>query len=116
MAPHFTSTTTAVWIAYEWLDAQIKTKHPVLKFRALKHIIENWGRRYVSQSDVEVAALMHPDIRGIYTRAITINSAKLTRPCANRLDDIASARTQRYRTDGHEYSRTESDGRPPRGR
>ena len=105
--PIFHEHDDSVWIVYQWLDAQIKTKHPFRKFRALKHIIENWGRRYVSQSDVEVAALMHPDIRGVYPRYNI--SAKLTRPSDRRLDGIATARTQRYRTAGHEYSRAESE-------
>jgi hypothetical protein len=56
----------SIWIAYEWFDAQTKTRAPRAKFQSLKHIIENWGGRYVSRSDVEVAALMHPEIRGTY--------------------------------------------------
>jgi hypothetical protein len=52
-------------IAYEWLDAQTKTKDVTKKGRPLKHIIEKWGGRYVSQDDVEVAAQMHPEVRQI---------------------------------------------------
>ena len=53
-------------IAYEWLDAQTKTKGTTRTARALKHLIEDWGGRYVSQSDVEVAAALHPAIKGRY--------------------------------------------------
>lgn len=44
-------------IAYEWLDAQKKTKGTTRTGFALKHLIEQWGGRYVSTSDVCVAAL-----------------------------------------------------------
>lgn len=103
----------SILIAWQWLDAQAKTSAPAKKTRPLKHIIENWGGRYLSQSDVEVAALMHPDIRGTYPH-YNIES-RLTRPSDARLVDIASARTQGYRTEGREYSREEPDshrGRP----
>jgi hypothetical protein len=43
-------------MAYEWLDAQPKTKGVTRQARAIKHMIEKWAGRYVSQSDVEVAA------------------------------------------------------------
>lgn len=52
--------------AYEWLDAQIKTKGVQKKPHDLKHLIQRWAGRYVSSSDVEVAAHLHPDIRGQY--------------------------------------------------
>jgi|SRR6266404_2796895 len=57
-------------IAYEWLDAQVQTKGVIRRARPLKHIIENWAGRYVSQSDVEVAANLHPRIKG-HTRIST---------------------------------------------
>jgi len=76
-------------IAYEWLDAQVKTKNPVQRTRALKHIIENWAGRYVSQSDVEVAAWLHPDIVGEYPRFNV--SMRMTRPSDRRLDGIGEA-------------------------
>lgn len=53
-------------MAYEWLDAQKKTKSSTKQTNPLKHIIEKWSGRYVSQSDVEVAAFMHPEIHGTY--------------------------------------------------
>jgi len=78
-------------IAYEWLDAQdtITSKQP--HAFALKHLIEKWGGRYVSQSDVEVAAYMHPRIRGSYPRYNI--SARLTLPADDRLDGIGEAHT-----------------------
>lgn len=81
-------------IAYEWLDAQTKTKNPTTKWFALKHIIENWAGRYVSQSDVEIAAHMHPDIVGTYPRFNI--SARLVRPSQGRLADIPEAHTHSY--------------------
>ncbi len=82
-------------IAYEWLDAQKKTKQPRNIHRALKHIIENWGGRYVSQTDVEVAAYLHPDISGKYPYYNI--SLRLTDPMIERLDDIGEAFTQNQR-------------------
>ncbi|WP_417733415.1 hypothetical protein [Roseovarius sp.] len=76
-------------MAYEWLDAQKRTKQPTSKPFALKHIIENWGGRYVSQSDVEVAAWLHPDIKGTYPYFNI--SARLTLPSESRLEGIGEA-------------------------
>lgn len=81
-------------IAYEWLDAQTKTKGVTRTSYPLKHIIEKWAGRYVSQSDVEVAALMHPEIRGTYPHFNI--STRLTLPSGVRLAGIGEARTQRY--------------------
>ena len=86
-------------IAYEWLDAQAKTKGVSRKARALKHIIEQWGGRYVSTSDVDVAATLHPDIHGTYP--FFNISSRLTRPNKRRLNGVGQAFTQGY---------TESDG------
>jgi hypothetical protein len=83
-----------VRIAYEWLDAQTVTKGPTRASRPLKHIVEKWAGRYVSQSDVEVAAELHPRIRGEYPRYNI--SARLTKPSDSRLEGIGQARTQRY--------------------
>ena len=82
-------------IAYEWLDAQRKTKNVTRKSLPLKHIIENWGGRYVSQSDVEVAATIHPEIFGDYPY-YNING-NLTEPSDTRLDGISEACTQQQR-------------------
>ncbi|ESX80268.1 hypothetical protein X759_14130 [Mesorhizobium sp. LSHC420B00] len=81
-------------IAYEWLDAQMKTKGVVQRSRALKHMIEKWGGRYVSQSDVEVAAHIHPEIFGAYPRYNI--SARLVQPNDARLEGISEAKTQDY--------------------
>lgn len=79
-------------IAYQWLDAQTKIQGPTKKSRPLKHIIEAWGGRYVSQSDVEVAAHIHPEIFGSYPHFNI--ASRLIEPSATRLDDIAEANTQ----------------------
>lgn len=83
-------------IAYEWLDAQKKIMNPISKCYALKHIIEKWGGRYVSRSDVELAAFLHPAIQGKYPNYNI--SARLTEPDAKRLRDIGEAfKHQNYR-------------------
>lgn len=94
-------------MAYEWLDAQKKTKTKCSKTYALKHIIEKWAGRYVSQSDVEVAAHLHPEIFGTYPEYNI--SAKLTLPNDGRLEGIAEAFSQDYREnlDLRVYSRKE---------
>jgi hypothetical protein len=76
-------------IAYEWLDAQKKTKQSTSKTLDLKHIIEEWGGRYVSSSDVAVAAWLHPDIEGNYPYYNI--SARLTLPVESRLEGIGEA-------------------------
>lgn len=82
-------------IAYEWLDAQRKTKSAIKSGRPLKHLIEKWGGRYVSTTDVEVAATLHPEIQGKYPYYNI--STRLTRPSDRRLDGIDQAFTQGYR-------------------
>jgi hypothetical protein len=79
-------------MAYEWLDAQNVRATPSGKSRPLKHIIEKWAGRYVSQSDVEVAAAMHPRIRGKYPDFNL--SARLVLPSDKRLEGIGEALTQ----------------------
>lgn len=80
-------------IAYEWLDAQVKTKGKNRSARPLKHHIEKWAGRYVSQSDVEVAAHLHPDIYGEYPHFNI--SSRLIRPSGNRLAGIGEAGAHR---------------------
>jgi len=95
-------------IAYEWLDAQKKTKGISSRLPPLKQIIENWAGRYISESDVEVAAVLHPDIKGNYPY-FNISSS-LVRPSDARLVGIAEARTQaRYKINenDHPYSTRE---------
>jgi hypothetical protein len=79
-------------IAYEWLDAQARTQTCQQSSEPLKHIIEAWGRRYLSQSDVEVAAQLHPDIQGEYP-SYNI-SRRFIRPSRGRLDSIREANSQ----------------------
>lgn len=93
-------------IAHEWFDAQTITKVPTRKNMAIKHIIENWAGRYISKSDVEVAAALHPKIRGIYPH-FNID-ARLTRPSDSRLADIPEAKTQHYKSTEAEEKRTYS--------
>lgn len=82
-------------MAYEWLDAQNVRASPSGKFRPLKHIIEKWAGRYISQSDVEVAAAMHPRISGKYPDYNL--SARLILPSDKRLEGIGEALKQGYR-------------------
>ncbi|WP_339033384.1 hypothetical protein WHZ78_16640 [Bradyrhizobium symbiodeficiens] len=81
-------------IAYEWLDAQPKTKGAVRGSRPLKHHIEKWGGRYVSQNDVEVAAQLHPHVHGVYP--FYNISRLLILPSEARLARITQARSQDY--------------------
>ncbi len=76
-------------IAYEWLDAQDKARRKLRHPFPIKHIIERWAGRYVSQSDVEVAAAMHPGIWGTYPY-FNITS-KLVEPSVIRLDGVEEA-------------------------
>lgn len=82
-------------LAYEWLDAQNVRASGSKKFRPLKHIIEKWAGRYISQSDVEVAAALHPRIHGKYPDFNL--SARLIQPNDRRLEGISEALTQNYR-------------------
>ena len=96
-----------VRIAYQWLDAQTPTRTPLRHIYPLKHLIEQWGGRYVSEYDVRVAAYLHPNVRGDYP-AYTISS-RLTEPSIRRLEGIGQAMTQdqrsRHRPDA--YARQE---------
>lgn len=78
-----------VRMAYQWLDAQVKTKGACGRSFPIKHIVEEWAGRYVSQSDVEVAAHLHPEVSGTYPR-FTISS-KLNWPLRSRLAGIGDA-------------------------
>lgn len=75
-------------IAFAWLDAQNTVKGKGRNI-ALKHVIEAWGCRYISESDVEVAAYLHPRIQGKYPRFNL--SARLIEPHPDRLKDIGEA-------------------------
>jgi hypothetical protein len=88
-----------VRIAYEWLDAQDTILSKQTRAFALKHLIEKWGGRYVSQSDVEVAAYLHPRIRGSYPYYNI--SSRLTLPADDRLDGIGEAFTHSNYREAH---------------
>lgn len=81
-------------IAYEWLDAQKTLSNTSIDFHLeLKHVIEAWGGRYVSENDVEVAAtLLHPKIKGRYPKFNL--SKKIILPRKSRLYGIKEAFTQ----------------------
>ena len=81
---HRKNSNVGIRIAYEWLDAQNTTKNPRHCEWQLKHIIEQWSGHYVSQSDVEVAAHLHPDITGYYPNYNF--SSRLTFPSEKRLN------------------------------
>lgn len=88
-------------MAYEWLDAQKKIKNPTTETYALKHLIERWAGRYISRSDVDVAATMHPKIHGRYPHFNI--STRMTEPSTERLKSISEAFKHSYR-DGHDRS------------
>jgi hypothetical protein len=82
-------------IAYEWLDAQHKTKTKCRHPFPLKHLIEKWAGRYVSTSDVEVAATIHQHIKGQYPNYNI--SSRLIEPSTSRLEQIGEAYKHDYR-------------------
>jgi len=84
-------------IAYEWFDAQTKTKSPYGRPWSAdpKHFVECWGGRYVSQADVDVAAQLHPAIKGHYPN-YNLKFA-FTLPSVERLSGIEEAFTQAYK-------------------
>jgi hypothetical protein len=94
-------------MAYEWLDAQRLVKTSKARTRPVKHLVEKWAGRYVSTSDVEVAATLHPRIVGAYPRFNL--SARLVLPNDRRLAGIGQAFSQNYRDriDRTAYASTE---------
>lgn len=82
-------------IAYAFLSAQSTTKSKREIGHDLKSCIERWAGRYVSVDDVELAMKLHPNIVGSM-RSCNL-SKKLVMPSWDRLKDIPSAFTQRYR-------------------
>lgn len=89
-------------IAYEWLDAQNKTQNIRKTSNSIKHLIEKWGGRYVSQSDVEVAAHLHTEVVGKYP--LYNLSSGLTEPKKSRLNSIDQAFSQDQR-DNHDTTK-----------
>ena len=86
-------------IAYEWLDAQKKVKSIRMCYHPLKHLIEAWGGLYVSQADVEVAATLHPEIRGEYPNFNL--SLRLTEPADARLQHIELVFSHKNKMENH---------------
>ena len=74
-------------MAIQWLSAQkrIKSKR---KHCAMKHIVEKWCGRYVSMTDVIVAAKIL-GLEGEYPQFHL--SARLVKPCVSRLEGIGEA-------------------------
>jgi hypothetical protein len=96
-------------IAYEWLDAQRKTKSQSHGLAKAKGIIEVWSASYVSVTDVEIAESLHPDVTlaGSYLNL----SKRLTRPNIRRLEGIVDLETSPTIGATHEaypYSQHES--------
>lgn len=93
--------------AYEWLDAQVKTKGKLKTPLQIKHLIERWAGRYVSTADVDVAASLHPDVQGQYPYFNI--SSRLTNPSAARISMLGQAFTQdqNERHDLSKYARSE---------
>lgn len=60
----YTESLDSVRIAYQWLDAQKSLKGVHLHISPIKHVIEFWGCRYVSQYDLDAAVLLHPRFKG----------------------------------------------------
>lgn len=52
--------------AYEWLDAQQKTRKAISAHYPIKHMIESWAGFYVSRDDVEIAASLMCGVWGEY--------------------------------------------------
>jgi len=93
-------------LAYEWLDAQVKTKGISRKLHPIKHYIEAWANRYVSTADVIVASTIHPRVQGNYPYFNI--STQLVRPNQRRLSSISEAGKHDYRRYQDVYA-TEED-------
>lgn len=93
--------------AYQWLDAQVKTKGHMRTPYPIKHLIERWAGRYVSTHDVDVAAFMHPDIHGEYPYFNI--SSKLTNPSFTRISELGEVYAHNHgdKHDLGKYSRSE---------
>ena len=90
-------------IAYEWLDAQKKTKHPRHVEHDIKHLVENWADTYISRFAVALAAYLHPKIKGFYP--FYNISSRLTEPSITRLQRIGI----KYKSLGQRSSHKESN-------
>jgi hypothetical protein len=81
-------------IAAHWLDAQKRTKVCGVSPSVVKHTAEIWAQRYVSASDVEVAA--HLLGIGRSERGLIGVSKLQTRPAERRLRNISEAGKHNY--------------------
>ncbi|TGK41237.1 hypothetical protein [Leptospira andrefontaineae] len=89
---HYHQSNDCIRIAFEFIDAQKKTKtiskYPIVD----KHLVENWAGRYISMSDVEVACFLHNEVKGKYP--FYNISKNLTDPSTERLKNIKEAFSQ----------------------
>lgn len=90
-----------VLIAMEWLSAQTRTKSPCRKLFPVKHMIEAWAGRYLSQDDVSVAA-KKLNLPGRYPYFFI--SARLTLPDLRRLNPIGEAGKHSSSYDPEKYA------------
>lgn len=97
-----------VRVAFAFLDAQKKTKRPCRCGAPLKHLIEGWAGRYVSTSDVDIAAILHPEIHGDYPNFNI--SQKIIYPCHQRLNGLVTPFTESYSPQMSFYVRSECPG------
>lgn len=107
---HWSESHDSVRISAAWLSAQKRIKNPKsCWYMPLKHVIECWGGRYVSTSDVIVAASLL-GLKGNYPEFNI--SKRLTRPAVERLAPIKEAGIHRstYTRFNHVYSRAEQGG------
>jgi len=80
--------------AYEWLDAQRTIQGKTNCHFAIKQLVQHWAGCYVSTSDLEVAAEMHPQLRGKFPYFNL--SSKLVFPSRERISMLSQAFTQEY--------------------
>lgn len=87
-------------MCYEWLSAQKTTKSK--RQADWKHFVEDWCGRYVTEDDIKVAALLHPDIE---RDGAKLNiSKRLVLPSFERLSGTGEAKKHRARMD-EDYKR-----------
>ncbi len=78
-----------VRLCVEWLSAQNPARRATGYALAIKHMIEAWAGRYVSQSDVEAAAALI-GLKGSYPR-FWFKAGALVYPSQNRLRGMGEA-------------------------
>lgn len=90
-----------ILIAYEWLDAQPKIKGPQDRSFNLKNIIAEWGKCYLVEGAVIVAAHLHPQISGTYPYYNL--GLRLILPKVERISDIPEAFTHCFSKKNYSY-------------